>query len=238
MFDSGVSVRMAPLQFGGAFHGDGRGFSLETGSPRVTARVNATLEVQLPRGIAGKSEAWCDESQGPSMGVGFEDTAVGIPNANFSVTKDGDAVKAVIEYGASNPLVKGAPDIDARGEFKFSQADNQLNIVATITGDQFPACESFIEDPKGNKIFLGGFAPANKGQILRLMYGGFMYKPKDVWFESEIVSTVDGQGFFQKVEGGGSGSNLTGPGCEGLVLTLSQWNARIMASTPMPSDAR
>jgi hypothetical protein len=64
MFDSGVSVGMAPLQFGGEFHGDGRGFSLETGSPRVTARYFGSADTQ---GLAGKSEAWCDESQGPWM---------------------------------------------------------------------------------------------------------------------------------------------------------------------------
>jgi hypothetical protein len=235
-FDSGVSIGTVPLQFGGAFHGDGRGFSLETGSPRVTARVNATLEVQMPGGIAGKKEAWCDESHGPSMGVGFENSAVGVPNASFDVSKGTGIVKAIIEYGASNPLVTGAPDINAKGEFQLSLEGDQLTIVSTITGDQFPACEAFIEDPKGNKIFLGGFAPANKNQILRLAYGGWVYK--DVWFESEIVATIDKEGVFQKTQGGGSGSNSTGPSCEGFVLPISDWNARIMSSIPMPSDTR
>ena len=235
VFDPGVSFRLAPVPYGGAFHGDGRGFSLDTTSPAVTARVNAVLEVQMPLGVAGQSRAWCDESRGPSMGVGLEDSAVGIPDAKFSVSKSGETVNAVIDYGASNPLVKGAPDINARGEFALTLTANSLSVVATVTGDQFPACESFIEDPRGNKIFLGGFAPANKEQILRLY--GYMNKPREVWFESEIVTTVDANGAFQQLQGGGSGSNSTGPCCEGLTMTTTQWNARIMGSVLMPSDA-
>jgi len=169
------------------------------------------------------------------MGVGFEGSAVGKPDAKFAVSKNGETVNATIDYGASNPLVKGAPDINARGEFALTLSANSLSIVATVTGDQFPACETFVEDPYGNKIFLGGFAPTNKEQILRLY--GSMNKPKEVWFESEIVAAVDPRGAFQQVKGGGSGSNSTGPCCEGLTMTLTHWNARIMGSILMPSDA-
>ena len=235
VFDMGVSMRLADLPFGGPFHGDGRGFSLDTGSPGVTARVNALLEVVLPDGVAGKSRVWCDESRGPWMGVGFEETAFGTPGSKLTVSKDGQAVKAVISYWAANPLVKGAPDIDAAAEYSLTLENDKLTIVATVTGDQFPACESFIEDEKKNKVFLGGFAPANKEQILRLY--GKMNKPSEVWFESEIVVAVDSNGYFQGVTGGGSGSNTTGPACEGLKMSVTEWNARIMSSIPMPSDA-
>jgi hypothetical protein len=235
MFDPGVSVRLAPLPYGGDFHGDGRGFSLDTTSPAVTARVNALLEVQVPVGLAGQKRAWCNESRGPSMGLGFESSAVGVPDAEFTVSKEGGSVKAIIDYGAPNPLVKGAPDINARGEFVLQAVPGTLTITTTITGDQFPACESFIEDSRGSKLFLGGFAPNNKEQILRLF--GSMNKPPEVWFESEIVVTIDPVGAFKTVKGGGSGSNSSGPYCEGLTLSVTEWNARIMGSIAMPPDA-
>jgi hypothetical protein len=235
MYGSGVSVVLNDLPYGGAFHGDGRGFSLETGSPGVTARVNALLEVVVPEGIAGQKKVRCDESRGPWMGIGFENTAFGVPDSTLTVSKNGDAVSAGITYSAANPLVKGAPDIDAVGEYSLTLAGDKLTIVATVTGDQFPACESFIEDARKTKIFLGGFAPGNKGQIMRL-YGG-MNKPREIWFESEIVVTVDSRGNFQSVTGGGSGSNTTGPSCEGLSMSVTEWNARVMSSIPMPSDA-
>jgi len=223
------------IRFGGAYHGDARGFSLDTTDPGVTARVNAMVEVNLTTGTAGKSKAWCDESRGPWMAIGPESRAVGKPVATFKVSKTGGTVNVIIDYGASNPLVKGAPDIDARGEFALTPTADTLTIVATVTGDQFPACEGFIEDPGGNKVFVGGFAPPNKKEILRL-YGG-MNKPKEIWFESEVVISVDASGRFRQLQGGGSGSNSTGPACEGLSMNVTQWNARIMGSIPMPSDA-
>jgi hypothetical protein len=236
MFGPGVSFVTLPLPFGGAFHGDGRGFSLDTDSPSVTARVNALLEVDLNAGTAGQQKAWCDESRGPWMGVGFDAHAVGTPTTEFSVSKQGQSVTAVIAYGAANPLVTGAPDIDARGEFLLSAGAGNLTIVSTVTGDQFPACESFIEDARGTKLFLGGFAPENKEQIARL-FGG-QNKPKKVWFESEVVVSVDASGLFKQLRGGGSGSNVSGPACGSLELSPAQWNASIMNSIPMPPDAR
>lgn len=97
MFEPPVSFRLAPLPYGGEFHGDGRGFSLDTNSPTVTARVNAVLEVQMPTGVPGQSRAWCDESRGPWMGAGFEESAVGTPDAKFTVSKSGETVNALIE---------------------------------------------------------------------------------------------------------------------------------------------
>ena len=170
------------------------------------------------------------------MGVGFEETAVGVPKAEFSVSREGATVRAVIDYAAANPLVRVvAPDIDARGEYELTLSEKQLSIVATITGDQFPACESFISDCDDSKIFLGGFAPPTKNEISRLFGSG--KGSKKVWFESEVVIGLDARGAFQKISGGGSGSNLTGPACEGLTMGIREWNGRIMGSILMPSDA-
>lgn len=227
--------RTAPVTFGGAYHGDGRGFSLDTTSPGVTARVNAWLEVDLSTATAVAHKAWCDPSRGPWMAIGPKAAATGTPDATFTVSRKGRAVHAVIDYGAPNPLVKGAPDIDARGEFTLTPGRGTLAIDATITGDQFPVCESFIQDPGGTKIFLGGFAPSNKGQIMRL-YGG-MNKPQQVWFESHVVVNTDPTGSFLDLEGSGSGSNLTGPACEHVTMGVNAWNVRVMGSIPMPSDA-
>ncbi len=235
-YDSGVSITAGTVSYGGPFHGDGRGFSLDTTSPSVTARINAYLEVVLPTGVSGQNKVWCNESQGPWMGVGLESNATAIPGSTLTVQKSGQLVNAVIDVWAANPLVRVvAPDIDAKGEYGLRWENDKLTIDATVTGDQFPACETFIEDPRGNKIFLGGFAPQSKEQILRLY--GQLNKPKEVLFESEIVVTLDSSGAFKQVTGGGSGSNVTGPSCEGLTMSVTEWNARVMGSIPMPSDA-
>jgi hypothetical protein len=238
---------VACINFAGAYHGDGRRFSLDTGGS-VTARVNAVLEVNLDKATKGSSKVWCDPSAGPWMFAGAESSGVGSPTSELTVSRDGAAVKVVIDYGAANPLASPvAPDINARGEFSLTPGSDTLSIVSTITGDQFPACESFIEDPSGKKLFLGGFAPDSKEQIMRL-YGFLNTKDplgraytwvtgKDTWFESEIVVSVDGKGNFLNLQGGGSGSNSTGPACEGVTLRPDQWNARVMSSIPMPFDA-
>lgn len=224
------------VTFGGGFHGDGRGFSLDT-KPSVTSRINAYLEVDLASATAGASKAWCDTSRGPWMGIGPDSTATGRPASTFTVRRapGSPAVEAVIEYSASNPLVTGSPDIDARGEFTFRGADGKLTIDAVITGDQFPACESFVQDAAGHKVFLGGFAPSSKDEILRLY--GRLNKPQEVWFESHLVVDVDAGGNFVRVVGGGNGSNSSGPASESLLQSLDQWNARIMQSILMPADA-
>ena len=55
------------------------------------------------------------------MRVGFEETAVGAPKVDFSVSREGPTVRAVIDYAAANPLVRVvAPDIDARGEYELT----------------------------------------------------------------------------------------------------------------------
>jgi hypothetical protein len=234
----GMNRPPADPALGGPFHGDNRGFSLDTTSPHVTSRINAYLDVDLSTGSKGDHDAWCDESRGPWMGIGPAGASsdTGSVEADFTVSKSGQSVQAIIEYASSNPLVKVvSPDIDAKGEFKLTPGPGNLTIEATITGDQFPACESFIQDPRGNKLFLGGFAPPNKREIMRLF--GSMNKPQEVWFESHIVVNVDSTGSFRDLQGGGSGSNSTGPACETLTMSFTNWNARIMGSILMPSDA-
>jgi hypothetical protein len=239
---STTCVRIDPYNYyppacittGGPYHGDGRRFSLQTGGG-VTSRINAVLEVNLDNATRGYNKVWCDESTGPWMLVGPSTTGVGVPTSDLTVSKEGSSITAIIDYAASNPLTV-APDIDARGEFALVAGTDTLEITATVTGDQFPACEAFIEDLAGIRIFLGGFAPDNKEQITRLILGR-MNKPKEVWFESEVVVSVDPKGNFKQLKGGGSGSNSTGPACEGLTLTVEQWNGRIMSSIPMPYDA-
>ena len=235
MFGPQIEVGLTPLPFAGAFHGDGRRFSLETGSPHVSSRVSSYLKLDVDTGTALEKKAWCDPSHGPSQGVGFHSTAVGEPNATFDVKKSGSAIVATIAYGAANPLVATAPDVDARGEYTFRVDAGSVDIVATITGDQFPACESFIEDACGAKLFVGGFAPDNKEQITRLF--GAMNKPDSIWFESHLSVKVDKRGCFLEVQGGGNGTNTTGPMSETLKMTPLEWNKRVITSIPMPSDA-
>lgn len=224
-----------PIKFGGSYHGDGRGFSLDTKSPDVTARVNAFLEVDLTTLAGSNRRVWCDESFGPWMGFGPADRGFSVPTSTISSIRIGTSLTVVLEYGAPNPLFKGAPKIDARGEYVLTPGAGTLQIDAVITGDQFPACESFIEDPREAKIFVGGFGPESKDQILRLY--GSMNDPKKIWFQSHMIISIDDAGNFLTVQGGGSGSNATSPTSKGLGISIVQWNRRIMHSIPMPRDA-
>jgi hypothetical protein len=228
--------RTAAIELAGHFHGDSRGFSLETQNAAVTARVNYWVAISLPDGTVESSRAWCDPSRGPWMGVGAQRTAVGTPKARHSVTRSGEGVKVTLEYGAPNPLVKGAPDIDARAQCLLTGVPGGLQIDTLLTGDQFPACEAFVEDGRGSKVFLAGFAPQNRGQVLRLY--GHMNRPRKIWFQSHIVLATDPQGNFGNVRGGGSGTNQSAPASSSLGMSLAQWNAQIMKSIPMPADAR
>jgi hypothetical protein len=54
----------------------------------------------------------------------------------------------------------------------YDSTKHELSVQAKVSGDQFPACESFIDDGFGHGVFLGGFSPDNKFEILRL-YGQF-----------------------------------------------------------------
>jgi hypothetical protein len=114
----------------------------------------------------------------PVQFAGVGSSGVESPTSDMTVSPLGAGVNVVIDYGAANPLASPvAADINARGEFSLTPTSDTLAIVSSITGDQFPACESFLEDPSGKKRFLGGFAPHGKEQILRL-YG--LYNPKDI----------------------------------------------------------
>lgn len=225
----------APVALGGAFHGDGRGFSLDTASPAITSRVVYWAEVNLDTATVSNSASWCDESRGPVGGVGPHGRGTAVPKASARVRREGQGMVVTMEYEAANPLVPGAPDIDANGEFGFLLKNGVLLIDATITGDQFPACETFLVDGRGGKVFLGGFAPQNKEQFTRLF--GSMNKPEQIWFESSVAINVDGSGYFQSIAGGGSGTQSSGPASSSMVVSLPTWNTRLMASIPMPADA-
>ena len=96
-----------PIKFGGSYHGDGRGFSMETGNPGVTARVSAFVEVNVATGVAGSRRVWCDESRGPWMAIGPEDAATGVPTSTVTVLKNGAGVAVLIAMAPPTHSSKG-----------------------------------------------------------------------------------------------------------------------------------
>jgi hypothetical protein len=79
----------AGVSVGGAYHGDGRGFSLDTSSPAVTSRVVFWAEVNLDTVTVSKSASWCDESIGPLGGFGPQGRATAIPKTKTLARRDG-----------------------------------------------------------------------------------------------------------------------------------------------------
>ena len=67
--------------------------------------------------------------------------------------------KIQTEIEGANPLTPAfiTPNIDVDGAFSISsnQETGVMSISANITGDNFPAAESFITDSAGNSVFIG-----------------------------------------------------------------------------------
>lgn len=232
----GVLPKSAADSTGGQFAGDNRGFSVDDDDD-TTSRVNLKFSVDVAHGVLGFTKVWCDPSFGPYLMAGQRVQDRGKPKATVRSFKDGSDFCISVGYGAANPLAPGAPDIDAQGDYRltYDSTKHELSVQAKISGDQFPACESFIDDGFGHGVFLGGFSPDNKFEILRL-YGQFN-QPESIYFESTITISVGPHGAFRSVRGAWGtqlGKSLLALGPD---LSIHVWNASIMNAIPLPSDA-
>ncbi len=239
----GVAPRRG--QHGGHFHGDGRGFSLVTDDPHVTSRMNFWVGVDLEARSVLNQRLWSDLTIGPRpvgpIGfVGSQDTATATPKATVMSYVDRQDLVLNVTISGADPLVPGAPDIDASGEYRlqYDAPNSKLLIYTRISGDQFPACESFIADSVRRKIFLGGFAPSSRSfdELIRLF--GQLNRPHDIYFYSNIEIIVSGSGSFERVRGTW-GNQLSPPmiSMPGLYFPLNAWNDGVMRAIPMPADS-
>jgi len=163
----------------------------------TTSRVNLQFSVDVEHGNLNGSKVWCDPSFGPYSMVGPRVGDRGKPKAHITSFKDGTDFCVAAEYTGANPLVPGAPAIGAQGEYRlgYDSAGNVLSVQTKISGDQFPACESFVDVGLGHGVFLGGFASESRAQILPLY--GQLNQPDAIYFESRVRILLNAHGAFQ-----------------------------------------
>ena len=152
-----ITIRaFAPFKtFGGGFHGDNRGYS----TANVSARLHQKIYFDTDKTTL-TTNAWSSPSyktDNPS------NSKTAIPFVNFTdyftIKNNGDnkTFGFGTQLAASNPLVKGSPDIDIFSNFSITENKKlgTLNINGSIKGDNFPSTEAFMTDPSGNNVFIG-----------------------------------------------------------------------------------
>jgi len=154
----------APFKtFGLGFSGDGadRGF---TTSSTVTSRVSQTVDIDFNQSTptVADGQQVSDLSHHPILGTDRAPVKKGLKNVQTGETSTGaKQVSFQTEIESANPLTDFGgplnPNIDLDGAFSISsnQETGVLSISANITGDNFPAAESFISDSAGNSVFIG-----------------------------------------------------------------------------------
>jgi hypothetical protein len=223
------------------YDGDGRTFSVETDDPRITSRIKfeGVLDIETWKFDNVKVES--DPSYGPKMLVGPLASAKAKPQARTMQYQLKNGTHIDVSISGANPLVPLAPDIDAACEYTFTHQTSSvvaeyIDVTTRVSGDQFPAFETFLSDTRGGKVFLGGFAPESRSpaQLARLF--GELNQPRDIFFESSVrISIRDGQR-FRDVSGSWRSSAQTAKGTTLGTMSADAWNKMLMEQFPMPID--
>ena len=212
----------APFKtFGGGFGGDGanRGYSTtlgkaEIGSQGVTSRVQQTFTVDPTAKTNTGLKTWSDPSEHPIFGQGTA-TPTGNESASFSSDPRGNKADINAVMAGANPLVPGSPDIDVQSKITLTENTDKgiLSVEASMSGDRFPAAESFIGDTKGQQVFIGvsgydgnPYTSLPGGNDRPMMYANFDIKIND---KGEFVGVVSG----------------------GDTYTVQEWNKKVQATS-------
>ena len=200
----------APFKsFGGGFHGDDRGFSTNTNGP--TSRVQQKFTIETTNGAASDYRDWSDETYHTRL-PRYRRTAN--PRGNFRPMPGeyGDGINTTSvesSYSGSNPLTPGAPNIDVFSNFDITEdvENGTVNISGTITGDNFPSTEAFVQDAAGNSVFLAvGYY---EGSPFTSLWGE--NESKEI-AKFDVTINVDKDG------------NFTGVAFQGNTYSLQEWN--------------
>ena len=157
------SSSFAPFNtFGGPFKGDGTNREFGT-NPDASARISGRIDIDasssniaLVNNIANGSE-----SHNTLTGNSAFSKAEMVSNISESRVKNNNmAAEVDFHLSGNNALVPGSPDIDAKGSIGIARKDLKQNgsivgIAGEITGDKFPANETFITDQNGVGVMLG-----------------------------------------------------------------------------------
>ncbi|MDZ7847247.1 MAG: hypothetical protein U5L96_10980 [Owenweeksia sp.] len=132
------------------FHGDYRGFSL---SDNVTSRIihGVTADPEtggLSYSGRGRGGTYADPSYHPIYG-----REKGKPDGYIGRKRLGtNSISFLTGYQGPNPLIP-SPNINVDANLTITQDGDVLIIKGK--GDDFPNTEAFIEDPSGQRLFIG-----------------------------------------------------------------------------------
>ena len=106
------------------------------------------------------------------------------------------------------------PAIDVQATISVSEIakTGQVAVSANITGDRFPATESFIADQKGNKVFIVGANAYGSPE------SGLPGNPKLPVASANLLINTDRKGTF------------TGVVYQGKTYSVGDWNKRALAT--------
>ncbi len=208
----------APFKtFGGGFDGDGadRGY---TTSLSATSRLSQSYTMDPSKHRYWNLVTKSDPSHHPELGTKTApDDRGNISDFTYKVNKDGShTVSWVSTMSGHNPLVVLSPDIDVKTKFSITEntKTGRLDILAVQYGDRFPAAETFIQDTKGNALFIG-VSPYDGNPFTSLP--GDNNRPM---MTANFTVTIDNRGVFTGIKMGN------------IIYSVQEWN-KMMQSTPL-----
>ena len=210
----------APFEtFGGGFNGNGvnRGY---TTSLSATSKLVQTFKMDPSTHKYTDLRTWSDPTYHPYLGTKTASDKGNISNFMHKSNKDGsNTVSWTSSMSGHNPLVPYAPDIDVKTNFSLTENTKMgtLDIMAVQSGDKFPAAETFIQDTKGNALFIG-VSPYDGNPYTSLP--GDNDRPM---MTSNFTATIDENGVFTGIKMGDK------------TYSVQEWN-KMMQSTPLKSD--
>jgi hypothetical protein len=150
---------IGPLGEGGKYRGDNRGFG-DAGNSRMSATID--LNLSGSKGITNTAKSFEGANTYSSTGQLITYSAANGDaklSGNNTVGDISDA-KLTFNMAGNNAAISGSPDIDVKGSLSitamdFKDGSSFAAISGQITGDKFPANETFATDQSGTRIFLG-----------------------------------------------------------------------------------
>jgi len=150
---------LGPFGEGGSYSGDNRGFGDE-GKSRMEASVGLNLSgsriTKTDHSFVGADTF---DSEGNLI---THSEADGTINFGSNQQADGTSATTDLEFHvfANNDAIPGSPDIDVKGRLQIGVVENEDGsstgmVSGRISGDRFPANETFLTDRSGSRIFLG-----------------------------------------------------------------------------------
>lgn len=130
-------------------------------NPSGPLKTPFSLPIVGPIKLLGHDEDYADDKYKPSgkLDVLVPDIKFDSPRSfNFTSHYSGKNHAFLFSRAAYDATGKSfVPDLDVRHELmiRIERINKYMDIISLVYGDGFPNTEGFIEDAKGNKIFLG-----------------------------------------------------------------------------------